>query len=87
MSEQPNILMIMADQLTAKVLRAYGADRAAKTPNLDRLSVEGHVMENAYCPFPITGDTPIPSLEALFEEAFAYGMHIVNGEMRRARRP
>ena len=35
----------------------------------------------------ITGDTPIPSLEALFEEAFAYGTDIVNGETRRACRP
>ena len=61
MSEHPNILMIMADQLTAKVLRAYGADRAAKTPNLDRLSAEGYVMENAYCPFPICA----PSRQAM----------------------
>ena len=32
----------------------------------------------------ITGDMPIPSLKALFDEAFAYGTDIVKGEARRA---
>ena len=35
----------------------------------------------------ITGDTPIPSLEALFDEAFAYGTDIVSREARRVCRP
>ena len=61
MSEQPNILMIMADQLTAKVLSFHGAARPARTPALDQLAAEGHVMENAYCPFPICA----PSRQAM----------------------
>ncbi len=51
----------MADQLTARVLGCYGAEKAAKTPNLDRLAAEGYVLENAYCPFPICA----PSRQAM----------------------
>ena len=61
MSEQPNILMIMADQLTAKVLSFHGAAKPARTPALDQLAAEGYVMENAYCPFPIC----VPSRQAM----------------------
>ena len=39
------------------------------------------------CPNGITGGTPIPSLEALFDEAFAYGTDIVSREARRVPRP
>ena len=38
--KQPNILMIMADQLTALALRAYGHP-VVRTPHLDRLAAEG----------------------------------------------
>lgn len=61
MTTTPNILMIMADQLTAKVLSFYGSSRSAKTPNLDRLARDGHVLQNAYCPFPICA----PSRQAM----------------------
>jgi len=61
MAGRPNILMIMADQLTARVLNFYGAARPAKTPNLDRLAAEGCVLQNAYCPFPICA----PSRQAM----------------------
>ncbi len=49
---QPNILLVMADQLSALALPCYG-NRVAKTPHLDRLAREGVVFENAYCPFPL----------------------------------
>ena len=43
----PNILFIIADDLAAR-LGCYG-DKAAITPNLDRLAAEGVVFNRAYC--------------------------------------
>lgn len=52
--KKPNFLFIMADQLAAPALRAYG-DRIVRSPAIDRLADEGVVFENAYCNFPICG--------------------------------
>jgi choline-sulfatase len=49
---KPNILFIMADQLAARYLKAYG-HRLVKTPHLDRLAEEGVVFENTYTPSPL----------------------------------
>ncbi len=48
----PNILFIMADQVTPFMISPYGC-AAAKTPNLARLAREGTIFENAYCPSPL----------------------------------
>ena len=50
-SERPNILIIMADQLTAALTGAYGHP-VVKTPALDRLCAEGVRFDAAYtnCP-------------------------------------
>lgn len=50
--EQPNILLVMCDQLSAQSLRAYG-NRVCRTPTIDRLAGEGVVFENAYSNFPL----------------------------------
>ena len=62
----PNILMIMADQLTALALRAYGHP-VVRTPHLDRLAAEGVVFETAYCNFPLCA----PSRAALMSGRLA----------------
>lgn len=49
---QPNFLFIMADQLAASALRAYG-NRVAKAPHIDALAARGVVFDNAYCNAPI----------------------------------
>jgi choline-sulfatase len=49
---RPNILILMADQLTAGALPAYG-NRVARTPHLDRLAREGVVFDAAYCNSPL----------------------------------
>ena len=51
-SAAPNFLILMADQMTPRVLAAYGG-RIAKTPTIDRLAREGVVFENAYCNSPL----------------------------------
>ena len=51
MTERPNILILMADQLTAGVLSAYGG--RAKTPHIDALARGGVVFESFYCNSPL----------------------------------
>jgi choline-sulfatase len=47
-----NFLFVIADQLAARALPAYG-HRVVRAPNLDRLAGEGVVFENAYCSSPL----------------------------------
>ncbi|HWK48190.1 MAG TPA: choline-sulfatase [Stellaceae bacterium] len=52
MSRRPNILILMADQLTPGVLPAYGG-KVARTPHLDALADRGVVFQSAYCNSPL----------------------------------
>ena len=52
MSHQPNILLVMADQLAAQALSIYG-NRVCKTPNLERLAAQGAVFTNNYSNNPL----------------------------------
>ena len=47
MTQQPNILLIMADQLAAQALSIYG-NTVSKTPNLQRLAAQGAIFTNNY---------------------------------------
>ncbi len=52
MSDRPNILILMADQLTARALSPYG-NAVSKTPHIDRLAAGGVVFESFYCNSPL----------------------------------
>lgn len=52
MKSAPNILFIMADQMTASALSIYGHP-VVKTPNLEKLANEGVVFDSAYCNSPL----------------------------------
>jgi choline-sulfatase len=52
MREQPNILVLMADQLTAAALPAYG-NPVARTPHIDALARSGVVFDSFYCNSPL----------------------------------
>ncbi len=52
MNAQPNILLLMADQLTASALPFYG-NQVCQTPHLSDLASKGILFENAYCNFPL----------------------------------
>ena len=52
MEKQPNILFIMADQMSALALGAYG-NPIAKTPHIQSLADNGVVFQNAYCNSPL----------------------------------
>jgi choline-sulfatase len=51
-SKRPNILFVMADQLTPGALSAYG-NEIVDAPNLAALGEEGVVFERAYCNSPL----------------------------------
>jgi choline-sulfatase len=52
MSQQPNILLVVADQLAARALPMYG-NPVVLAPNLARLGEEGLVFERALCASPL----------------------------------
>src|SRR5262249_38039673 len=52
MAKRLNVLFLMADQLAAPFLPAYG-QKAVKAPNLDRLAERGVVFDNFYCASPL----------------------------------
>src|SRR5712671_4820231 len=52
LSDRPNFLILMADQLTARALPAYG-NRVAKTPYIDSLAAAGVVFDSFYCNSPL----------------------------------
>ncbi len=52
--QKPNIVFVMADQMSAKALSCYGHP-VVQTPVLSRLAREGVVFENAYCNSPLCG--------------------------------
>ena len=52
MADRPNVLILMADQLTAFALPAYG-NRVAKTPHIDSLAAGGVVFDSFYCNSPL----------------------------------
>ena len=52
MGDRPHILIVMVDQLSAPLLRAYG-HRVTRTPTIDRIAGDGVVFENAYTPSPL----------------------------------
>ncbi len=51
-NKKPNILFIMADQLSASALPCYG-NKTVITPNLSKMAEEGIVFENNYCNYPL----------------------------------
>jgi choline-sulfatase len=57
----PNILFILVDQMTPFMLGPYG-QKAAITPNLDRLAREGVTFDRAYCNSPLC----VPSRMSMF---------------------
>ena len=68
-ASRPNILMIMADQLPARTIGAYGHP-LVQTPNIDALCEGGTVLESAYCNCPISA----PSRASMCTGQYASGI-------------
>jgi choline-sulfatase len=52
LADRQNLLILMADQLTAGALPAYG-NRTARTPHIDALAAAGVVFDSFYCNSPL----------------------------------
>jgi choline-sulfatase len=51
-ADRPNLLVLMADQLTPGALSAYG-NRVSRTPHIDALAAGGIVFDSFYCNSPL----------------------------------
>ncbi|NYT36127.1 choline-sulfatase [Allopusillimonas soli] len=60
-SSSPNILFLMADQLTAFALRLYG-NSVCRTPNIDRLAKRATLFTSMYCNFPLCAPSRVAML-------------------------
>lgn len=65
--ERPNILFIIADDLSANALGCYG-NTQVKTPNIDKLAKRGFVMDRAYCQYPVCGPARAALLSGLYPQ-------------------
>ena len=72
---QPNILIVMADQLNPAFLPAYGHP-LVKTPHLSALAQRGVVFDNAYCNSPLCSPSrgvlmtgQLPSRTGIYDNA------------------
>ncbi len=66
-TDRPNLLILLCDQLAYDYVGAYGSS-VARTPNFDRLAVEGVRLTRAYVPIPICA----PSRASLFTGLYAH---------------
>jgi choline-sulfatase len=74
-ARRPNVLLVMADQLAAGWLPAYGHS-AVHAPNLTGLAEDAAVFESAYCPAPLCAPSRagllsarLPSRSGVFDNA------------------
>ena len=52
-ARKPNILFILADQVSAPLLRIHNDKSPIKTPNIDALAAKSAVFSSAYCASPL----------------------------------
>ena len=50
---KPNVLFILADQVSAPLLRIHNKNSPIKTPHIDALASRSKVFTSAYCPSPL----------------------------------
>ncbi|MEQ9438661.1 MAG: arylsulfatase [Cyclobacteriaceae bacterium] len=77
-SAQPNILIILADDLGYGDLKPYNRNSLIPTPNLNRLADESIRLTNAYCPVAVCS----PSRYSLMTGQYAFRSWKKSGVMR-----
>jgi choline-sulfatase len=66
--QKPNILFIIADDLTATAVSAY-ENQASSTPNIDQLASEGIQYTRTYCQFPVCGPSRASMMSGYYPHA------------------
>ena len=81
MADRPNFLILMADQLAARALRAYGGS-IARTPHIDALADAGVLFESFYCNSPLCAPSrfsfltgQLPSKIGAYDNAAEFPAH------------
>ncbi len=67
-SDKPNVLFIIADDLTTTAVSAYG-NNAVHTPNIDKLAAEGTRYSRAYCQYPVCGPSRASFMSGYYPNA------------------
>ncbi len=67
-TKKPNILFIIADDLTTTAVSAYG-NLACKTPNIDKLASEGIRYSRTYCQYPVCGPSRASFMSGYYPSA------------------
>ncbi|MGB0766873.1 MAG: sulfatase [Phycisphaeraceae bacterium] len=65
--ERPNVLFIIADDLSAEALGCYD-NAQVQTPNIDRLAERGVRFEHAYCQYPVCGPARAALMSGLYPQ-------------------
>ena len=63
--QQPNVLIIHADQHRIDCLGAYG-NKDIRTPNIDALAADGVRYDNSFCPHPVCTPSRYSLLSGLY---------------------
>jgi len=67
-SDKPNVLFIIADDLTATAVSCY-ENKACQTPNIDKLASEGVRFTKTYCQFPVCGPSRASLMNGYYPHA------------------
>lgn len=65
---KPNVLFIIADDLTATAVSAY-ENKACQTPNIDKLASQGTTYTRAYCQYPVCGPSRASFMSGYYPNA------------------
>jgi len=67
-TQKPNVLFIIADDLTATAVSAY-ENKACHTPNIDKLAAEGVKYTRTYCQYPVCGPSRASLMSGYYPSA------------------
>ena len=80
---KPNILFILADQVSAPLLHIHNKNSPIKTPHIDKLARKSAVFSSAYCPSPLCAPSrsslvsgQLPSKIAAYDNAAPLGCDV-----------
>ena len=79
---QPNVLILMVDQLNTSVLSCYGGP--VKTPHIDRIAREGVLFNQAVCPTPFCSPTRASVITGMYPHAHGIAINCSGGHGRAA---